>query len=108
MEDTVLEKGQTAKLSLSCRNNSTVSVKKVEAKLIQITSWYAGGHTNEKQRILQEMSFESQGLDRKVKCLRKVNPRETTRFKFWKSCAEEPILTWLLWLLAHLTHTTAR
>jgi hypothetical protein len=69
MEDTVLEKGQTAKLSLSCRNNSTVSVKNVEAKLIQITRWHAGGRSNEKQRILQAMSFGTQGLDRKVKML---------------------------------------
>jgi hypothetical protein len=69
MEDTVLEKGQTAKLSLSCRNNSTVSVEKVEANLIQITRWYAGGHTNEQQRNLQKMSFTTQGLDRKIKLL---------------------------------------
>jgi hypothetical protein len=69
MEDTVLEKGQTAKLSLSCRNNSTESVEKVEAKLVQITRWYAGGHTDEQKRILQEMSFDTQGLDRKIKML---------------------------------------
>jgi hypothetical protein len=69
MEDTVLEKDQTAKLSLSCRNNSTASVENVEAKLVQITRWYAGGRANEQQRILKAMSFDTQGLDRKVKML---------------------------------------
>jgi hypothetical protein len=71
MEDTVLEKGETAKLSLSCRNNSTVRVQKVEANLTQIIQWHAGGHSASESRILQAMDFGTQGLDRKAKLLQR-------------------------------------
>jgi hypothetical protein len=46
-------------------------VKKVEAKLVHITRWYAGGCANEKHAILQTMSFGTQGLNRKVKMLQR-------------------------------------
>jgi hypothetical protein len=69
MEDTVLEKGQTAKLSLSCRNNSTVRVHKLEAKLVQVTRWQARNHSQMQTRILQVMDFGTQGLERNLKIL---------------------------------------
>jgi hypothetical protein len=69
LADAVLQKGQRTKLSISCRNNSNVRVKMVEAKLVQITRWYARGCVNERQTIFQAMSFGTQGLNRKVKML---------------------------------------
>jgi hypothetical protein len=79
MEDTMLDRGQTTKLSLSCRNNSTASVEDVEAKLVQITRWYAGGRANERQRILQAMSFILRDWIARVRCLSEVNPNDKTR-----------------------------
>jgi hypothetical protein len=66
---TVLDKGQIAKLSLSCRNNSTASVEKV-------------GRANEQQRIRQAMSLILKDWISRVKCLSEVNPNDKTRFKF--------------------------
>jgi hypothetical protein len=68
MEDTVLEKGETAKFSISCRNNSTVRVQKVEANLVQIPRWQGAAGTSE-SRILQAMDFGTQGLNRKARLL---------------------------------------
>jgi hypothetical protein len=67
MKDTVLKKGETAKLALSCRKYRTVGVDKVEAKLVQLTRWTAGAHSNSQTRILQNMDFDTQGMNREVK-----------------------------------------
>ena len=66
MEDTILDKGKTANLSLSCRNHTTVRVQRVEAMLWENTVWQAGGHCHATTKILQKMDFGTQGLERKT------------------------------------------
>ena len=57
MDDTKVVKGQSAKVSVSCRNHSSVGIKSVSAQMSQLVEWRAHGHYSSTSRNLMSHDY---------------------------------------------------
>jgi hypothetical protein len=59
IKDTRLDRGETTTISMSCRNESTVSIDSIQATLYQNLSWKAGTHNESKSTVLVQIGFDT-------------------------------------------------
>jgi len=55
--DTLLDKGESAQVAMSCRNRSSIKVTKVTAQLVEVLQWSVLMHSQYKRRVLAELDF---------------------------------------------------
>lgn len=75
--DTRLDRQESTAVNMSCRNNTTVRVKRVEAKLMEQCKWKARGHPASNTTVLSTIDFgDFSGLERKNETSRGISDYE--------------------------------